>query len=101
MIYSQQNQVDETGEMTMKLILEMVPEHIGGIVFLSGGQDEKQSTENLKSIMAKNNGRYRMSFSFGRAIQDSALQIWQADDRNLKAAQNKLLDCLKNNCEVL
>lgn len=101
MIYSKQNQVDETGEMTMKLILETVPEHIGGIVFLSGGQDEKQSTENLKSIMAKNNGRYRMSFSFGRAIQDSALQIWQADDKNLKAAQNKLLDCLKNNCEVL
>lgn len=101
MIYDKQNQVDETGEMTMKLILETVPEYIGGIVFLSGGQDEKQSTENLKSIMAKNNGRYRMSFSFGRAIQDSALQIWQADDKNLKAAQNKLLDCLKNNCEVL
>ena len=101
MIYSKQNQPDETGRMTMKLISETVPKNIGGIVFLSGGQDDEQSTENLKAIIRENNGKYRISFSFGRAIQDSALKVWRADNENLEVAQKKLIERLKKNCKAL
>ena len=101
MIYSKQNQPDETGRMTMKLISETIPKNIGGIVFLSGGQDDEQSTENLKAIIRENNGKYRISFSFGRAIQDSALKVWRADNENLEVAQKKLIERLKKNCKAL
>lgn len=101
MIYSKQNQPDETGRMTMKLISETIPKNIGGIVFLSGGQDDEQSTENLKAIIRENNGKYRISFSFGRAIQDSALKVWRADNKNLEVAQKKLIERLKKNCKAL
>ena len=101
MIYAQKNEPEETGRMTMRLISETVPKNIGGVVFLSGGQSEEQATENLQAIINANQDRYRLSFSFGRAIQDPALKIWQGEPQKIDDAQTELIKQLKLNCLAL
>jgi len=101
MIYSIENNPFETGRMTMRLISEVVPEQIGGIVFLSGGQSPVSATENLAEIIRENNNRYRLSFSFGRAIQDPALTIWNGEQKNTDLARQKLYERLEANCRAL
>ena len=101
MIYAQKNEPEETGRMTMRLISETVPKNIGGVVFLSGGQSEEQATKNLQAIINANQDRYRLSFSFGRAIQDPALKIWQGEPQKIDDAQTELIKQLKLNCLAL
>ena len=101
MIYAQKNNPEETGRMTMQLISETVPKNIGGVVFLSGGQNEEQTTQNLQAIIRENQGRYRLSFSFGRAIQDPALKIWQSEAKKVEEAQARLIEQLELNCLAL
>ena len=101
MIYAQKNEPEETGRMTMRLISETVPKNIGGVVFLSGGQSEEQATKNLQAIINANQDRYRLSFSFGRAIQDPALKIWQGETQKIDDAQTELIKQLKLNCLAL
>lgn len=101
MIYDRVNLSSETAEYTMRLLLETVPTEIGGIVFLSGGQTPKQATENLREIIKLNQGRFPLSFSFGRALADPALVAWQNDDKNIQAAQDILTLRLKETCEAL
>ena len=101
MIYSIENNPLETGRMTMQLISEVVPERIGGIVFLSGGQSPVSATENLAEIIRENNNRYRLSFSFGRAIQDPALAIWNGEPKNTDLARQKLYERLEANCRAI
>lgn len=101
MIYSVENNPLETGRMTMRLISEVVPEQIGGIVFLSGGQSPVSATENLAEIIRENKNRYRLSFSFGRAIQDPALTIWNGEQKNTDLARQKLYERLEANCRAL
>ena len=57
-----------------------------GIVFLSGGQTEVQATENLNAIN-QIGGPWPLSFSYGRALQASALEAWGGDPANAEAAQ--------------
>ena len=66
--------------------LGVVPAAIPGIVFLSGGQSEVQATENLNAINQLG-GPWALSFSYGRALQQSALQAWGGDAANAEAAQ--------------
>ena len=101
MIYSIENNPLETGRMTMRLISEVVPEQIGGIVFLSDGQSPVSATENLAEIIRENKNRYRFSFSFGRAIQDPALAIWNGEQKNTDLARQKLYERLEANCRAL
>ena len=101
MIYAQKNNPEETGRMTMRLISEAVPKNIGGVVFLSGGQSEEQATKNLQAIIRENQGKYRLSFSFGRAIQDPALKIWQGEPQKIDDAQSELIKQLQLNCLAL
>ena len=101
MIYSIENNPLETGRMTMQLISEVVPERIGGIVFLSGGQSPVRATENLAEIIRENNNRYRLSFSFGRAIQDPALTLWNGEQKNTDLARQKLYERLEANCRAI
>ena len=61
-----------------------------GIVFLSGGQSEVQATENLNAIN-RIGGPWPLSFSYGRALQASALQEWGGDEANADAAQAAFL----------
>jgi fructose-bisphosphate aldolase class I len=59
---------------------------VPGIVFLSGGQSEVQATENLNAINQVG-GPWALSFSYGRALQQSALQAWGGDTANTDTAQ--------------
>jgi fructose-bisphosphate aldolase class I len=73
-------------ELTVECFLTHVPAAIPGIVFLSGGQSEIEATENLNAIN-KVGGPWPLSFSYGRALQQSALSTWNGDPANLEAAQ--------------
>jgi fructose-bisphosphate aldolase, class I len=77
-------------EATVNTFLGVVPAAIPGIVFLSGGQSEVQATENLNAIN-RIGGPWPLSFSYGRALQTSALQEWGGEEANADAAQNAFL----------
>ncbi len=53
-----------------------VPKEVPGIAFLSGGQSELEATENLNSINKINDTKFAFTFSYGRALQQSALKTW-------------------------
>ena len=83
---SDQASPERIAEATVNTFLGVVPAAIPGIVFLSGGQSEVQATENLNAIN-KLDGPWALSFSYGRALQQSALQTWGGDAANAEAAQ--------------
>ena len=74
-------------EMTIKCIDESVPSEVPGIAFLSGGQTEKEATKNLNEINVKNKTNFIMTFSYGRALQQSALKFWSKDLKNIEGTQ--------------
>jgi fructose-bisphosphate aldolase, class I len=76
----------EIAEQTIDCFLRHVPAAVPGIVFLSGGQSEVQATENLNAIN-RLGGPWPLSFSYGRALQQSALKVWAGDPANAEAAQ--------------
>jgi fructose-bisphosphate aldolase, class I len=73
-------------ELTIECFLTHVPAAVPGIVFLSGGQSEVEATENLNAINQAG-GPWSLSFSYGRALQQSALKLWGGDPANVEAAQ--------------
>jgi fructose-bisphosphate aldolase, class I len=80
----------EIAERTIHCFLRHVPAAVPGIVFLSGGQSEVQATENLTAIN-QIEGPRALSFSYGRALQQSALSAWSGDPGNADAAQAAFL----------
>ena len=74
-------------EMTIKCLKESVPSEVPGIAFLSGGQSEKRATKNLNQINVKNKTNFIMTYSYGRALQQSALKFWSKDLKNIKGTQ--------------
>ena len=66
----------EIAKMTLKCLKENVPTEVPGIAFLSGGQTEIEATENLNEINKINDTSFLISFSYGRALQQSALKNW-------------------------
>jgi fructose-bisphosphate aldolase, class I len=87
---SVQPPAERIAEATVDCFLGVVPAAVPGIVFLSGGQSEVQATENLNAIN-KIGGPWALSFSYGRALQQSALQAWGGDEANAEAAQAAFL----------
>jgi fructose-bisphosphate aldolase class I len=79
---SQQSTAKEIAQMTVDCFKECVPEEVPGIVFLSGGQSEIEATENLNEINKIENTPWKLSFSYGRALQSSALKAWQGKLEN-------------------
>jgi fructose-bisphosphate aldolase class I len=77
---------ERIAEATIDCFRGVVPAAVPGIVFLSGGQSEVQATENLNAIN-RLGGPWPLSFSYGRALQASALQAWGGDAANTEAAQ--------------
>ena len=78
---------DEIAELTLKCLQDSVPSEVPGIAFLSGGQSEIEATENLNLINKYNNTNFIMSYSYGRALQQSALKFWSKDISNIKGTQ--------------
>jgi fructose-bisphosphate aldolase, class I len=77
-------------QATIDTFLGVVPAALPGIVFLSGGQSEVEATENLNAINQLG-GPWALSFSYGRALQQSALAAWAGDPGNAEAAQAAFL----------
>ena len=80
----------EVAERTIDCFLGHVPALVPGIVFLSGGQSEVEATENLNAIN-RLGGPWPLSFSYGRALQASALQAWGGDPASVDAGQDAFL----------
>ena len=78
---------DEVAKLTLECLRNSVPSDVPGIAFLSGGQSEIEATENLNLINKNNNTNFIMSFSYGRALQQSALKFWSKDIQNTKGTQ--------------
>ena len=81
-----QSSPETVARMTVHNFLRHVPALVPGIVFLSGGQSEVEATENLNAINQLG-GPWPLSFSYGRALQASALAAWGGDPANVEAAQ--------------
>ena len=78
---------DEVSDLTLKCLKEAVPEEVPGIAFLSGGQSEVQATENLNLINKKNYTKFIMTYSYGRALQQSALKYWSKNIKDIEGTQ--------------
>ena len=77
----------EIAKMTLKCLKENVPSEVPGIAFLSGGQTEIEATQNLNEINKINDTNFLMSFSYGRALQQSALKNWAKDIKDISKTQ--------------
>ncbi len=79
---------EEVALKTLECLKSSVPSEVPGIAFLSGGQSEIEATENLNLINKNNNTNFIMTYSYGRALQQSALKIWSKNTKDIKATQN-------------
>ena len=85
--------IDEVAERTVQYLMRCVPAAMPGILFLSGGQSEEDATAHLNAMNAKfAPAPWKLSYSYGRALQQSCLKAWQGDAKNVSAAQAVLLE---------
>lgn len=87
-----QNTIDEVAEATVNCLLTSVPASMPAIAFLSGGQSPEDAAAHLNAIHTKFKNRlpWIVSFSFARAIQQPALDVWKGQDANVEEAQKLL-----------
>jgi fructose-bisphosphate aldolase class I len=88
----------EVADKTLSCLMDLVPPSVPGIVFLSGGQSDKEATVNLDSInkSAKEvNAPWQLSFSYGRGLQSAPLNEWKGEEANSQAAQNSFYERAK------
>ncbi len=90
--------LQENAIATVECLQRTVPPAVPGIVFLSGGQSELDATRNLNAInQLPGKKPWALTFSFGRALQASAIAAWQGKPENVKAGQNEFLQLAKAN----
>jgi fructose-bisphosphate aldolase class I len=83
--------VEEVATVTLRCLRRHVPAAVPGIVFLSGGQTARLATAHLNAINQLSGPKpWKISFSYGRALQDPALEAWHGRDENLAAGQSAL-----------
>ena len=90
---------EEVAKLTLKCLKENVPTDVPGIAFLSGGQTEVEATENLNLINKYNDTNFIMTYSYGRALQRSALKFWSKDINNTSGTQ-KIFNHRANMCTL-
>ena len=78
---------EEVAKLTIKCLKNSVPFEVPGIAFLSGGQSEIEATENLNLINKYNDTDFIMSYSYGRALQQSALKFWSKNIKDIEGTQ--------------
>ena len=78
---------EEIAKLTLQCLKNSVPSEVPGMAFLSGGQSELEATENLNLINVQNNTDFIMTFSYGRALQQSALKHWSKNIEDTKGTQ--------------
>jgi fructose-bisphosphate aldolase class I len=79
--------VDEVADATLDVFYRHVPAAVPGIVFLSGGQSDEDATAHLNAINARGPHPWKISFSYGRALQAPALAAWAGKPENVEAGQ--------------
>ena len=90
---------EEIAELTLDCLKNCVPSEVPGIAFLSGGQSEIEATVNLNHINNKNDTNFIMTYSYGRALQQSALKFW-AQDLNNKIGTQEIFDHRAKMCTL-
>jgi len=80
--------IQEVAEKTINCLKSSIPNDLPGVVFLSGGQSDIDATAHLDAMNKIGGFNWKLSFSYGRALQQSALKTWLGKDENLVAAQN-------------
>jgi fructose-bisphosphate aldolase class I len=88
---------EEVAKRTVRLLEKHVPAAVPGVVFLSGGQSPQQATEHLRLMNALGAAPWKLSFSYGRALQDDALKAWAGKAANVKRAQAELMQAARAN----
>ena len=87
---SEKAAIREVAEMTVKCLKENIPSDLPGVAFLSGGQTELEATAHLNEMNKIGEFPWKLSFSYGRALQQSALQAWSGKSENIFIAQDEL-----------
>jgi fructose-bisphosphate aldolase class I len=87
----------EVAEKTVQLLRAVVPADVPGIAFLSGGQSDQQATEHLSLMNQMGKLPWRLTFSYGRALQAAAIKAWNGDAANVPAAQKAFLHRVRMN----
>jgi len=90
---------EEIAELTLECLKNNVPSSVPGIAFLSGGQTEIEATANLNQINIKNDTNFILTYSYGRALQQSALKFWSKDIKNIIGTQ-KIFDHRARMCTL-
>lgn len=80
--------VQEVAEKTIDCLKSSIPSDLPGVVFLSGGQSDLNATAHLDAMNKIGGFTWKLSFSYGRALQQAALKTWLGQDQNLSAAQD-------------
>jgi fructose-bisphosphate aldolase, class I len=90
---TKQASVDEVADATVKCLMQAVPAAVPGVVFLSGGQPAALASARLNAMRTRKQSYlpWTVTFSFSRALQQPALEIWRGDSKNIVAAQQALL----------
>lgn len=83
----QKASVEEVAERTVKCLKATVPSSVPGIAFLSGGQSDEEATAHLSAMNAMFDMPWKLTFSYGRALQAAALKAWGGKKENVAAAQ--------------
>ncbi|EEQ98256.1 fructose-1,6-bisphosphate aldolase, putative [Perkinsus marinus ATCC 50983] len=93
---------EKIAELTVRTLARTVPPALAGVAFLSGGQSEEEASVNLSAMNALPNERrpWSLTFSFGRALQASAIKTWSGKEENTRAAQEAFLVRAKANHEA-
>jgi len=90
---------EEIAKLTLKCLKNSVPKEVPGIAFLSGGQAEIEAAQNLNLINKFNDTNFIMSYSYGRALQQSAIKFWSKNIKDIKGTQ-KIFNHRANMCSL-
>lgn len=97
----QQSDIGQVAERTVATMRRCVPAAIPGLMFLSGGQSETDATANLNAMNANFAPQpWKLSYSYGRALQQSTLHTWAGDEKNIKSAQTALFERSRANSQA-
>ncbi len=91
---------NEIADATVGCFRAVLPPALSGVAFLSGGQSEDEATVNLNAINTRGDLPWELTFSYGRALLDSALRTWAGSKENVAAAQDRFLTRARNNAHA-
>lgn len=95
-----QKVVPDVAHATCAMLLATVPDEVGGVVFLSGGQEPAEATANLDAIAEREPLPWPIAFSYARAIQEPVLELWKGDEHNVSVAREEFIRRLELNAQA-